>query len=386
MAEEFYIFRRSGRDNLYVQFRNLRTGKLGAARSSGKTSEAAAIRWAKGQLKAIVEAEAGRPTSSWTVGAWAKPFFGDKCLYLSRKKIEGETFSTHYCTWNTKYIEKYILPDDMASIALCDLRRSDVLAWRKRMVDSYGSTRTIQRVLQVFKIILNEAVYQEIIEYSPASKVSMPVCAKHERTAISLEALGKLLKPDLYAEPRHWMGTIMAAFTGMRASEIRALEWTALDFDRRLILVTQAFKDQTSRLGPPKNGKARVAPMSEGLAKLLLEWKPRCESDKWVFGFSENRPLGYKEWNYAVKKAAKAAGCEGATLHYLRHTLNTYLRGAGVDDVKLQASFGWSGPGIQGNYSHAEHYDYKDQSAAIDRIIKIGGNDGKEDQGNSERL
>jgi len=384
MAEEFYIFRRGGRPNLYVQFRNLRTGKLGSARSSGKTSEAAAVRWAKGELKAGVEAEAGRPSSSWTVGAWSEPFFGDKCPYVSRRKIEGQTFSTSYCTWNARYVKDHIMTDPIADIALCDLRRSDVLAWRKRLVEARGASRTVQRILSVFKIILNEAVYQEIIDYSPASKVSVPVFKKKERTAISLESLQKLLAPSIYEEPRHWMGTVMAAFTGMRASEIRALEWTALDFDRRLILVTQAFKDQTHRLGPPKSGKARVAPMSEGLSKLLLAWKPRCESERWVFGFSENRPLGYKEWNYAFKKAAKKAGCEGATLHYLRHTLNTYLRGAGIDDEKLRASFGWSGPAIQGNYSHPEFYDYTDQGSAIDRIIKIG--DGSENQSDSQRI
>jgi len=382
MAEEFYIYRRAGRPNLYVQFRNPRTGKLGSARSSGKTSEAAALRWAKNELKVAVESEAGRPSSSWTVGAWAEPFFGENCLYLSRRKIEGQSFSTSYCTWNARYIEDYILTDPIADIALCDLRRSDVLAWRKRLVETRGASRTVQRILSVFKIILNEAVYQEIIDYSPAAKVSQPVYAKKERSAISLEALSKLLAPSMYEEPRHWMGTVLAAYTGMRASEIRALEWTALDFDRRLILVTQAFKDQTHRLGPPKNGKPRAAPMSEGLAKLLTAWKLRCESDRWVFGFSKNRPLGYKEWNYAFKKAAKKSGCEGATLHYLRHTLNTYLRGAGVDDVKLQASFGWSGSDIQGNYSHAEHYDYRDQKEAIDRIIKIG--DGSESDSEHE--
>lgn len=393
MAEEFYIFKRSGRPCLYVQFRNPRTGKLGAARSSGKTSEAAALRWAKAELRGIVENEAGKPRASMTLREYAAPFFGEKCPYLARKKIDGKkTYSTGYVKESKRIIDTYILPDEIADLPLEEIRRHDVLAWRQRIVDKHGSTRTAGKALRTLKLVLNEAVYVELIDACPASRVSMPVYDTVPRDAIALDALARMLSPTQYEDPRYWLATVVAAFTGMRASEIRALEWSALDFDRRLILVTQAFKNQSTLLGPPKNGKARVAPMSEGLAKLLLEWKSRTDKprkagqSRWVFACSENKALGYKDWARSVKRAAKAAGCEGATLHYLRHTLNTYLRGAGVDDVKLQASFGWSGPGIQGNYSHAEHYDYKDQSAAIDRIIKIGGSDGKEDQGNSERL
>lgn len=336
MAEDFYVFRRSGRDNLYVQFRNSRTGKLGAACSSGKTSEAAAIRWAKNAIRDTAEKKAGRPTSATTLGEWAKPFYGPDCPYLDRKKTDTKrTYSTGYTKTNTTYIKTHILTDPIADLRLDDLRRIDVLAWRKRLVAKIGASRTAGRILQVLKVILNEAVYSELIEYSPASKVEPPSYDSPGRDAIALESIRKMISPTLYADPRHWLATVVAAFTGMRASEIRALQWEALDFGRRLIYVTQAFKDQTKRLGPPKSGKPRVSPMPEGLAKLLLAWRDdtvkqrKAEEGPWVFGYSLTRPLGYRDWNSAVKKAAKAAGCEGATLHYLRHSLNTYLVGAG---------------------------------------------------------
>lgn len=383
MAEDYYVFPRAGRANLYVQFRDPRTGKLGAARSSGKSSEAAAIRWAKAELRALQEQEVGRATKNTLMRDWAAPFFGPTCEYIARKKIDGVTYSTGYVKESRDYLERFILPDYICDLPLVSIRRIDVLAWRKRMVEKMGARRSAGKVLRVLKLILNEAVYNQLIEYSPAALVSAPAYEKHARDAIELETLAKMLDPKQYKDPRHWLATVLAAFTGMRASEIRALEWTALDFERRLIYVTQAFKDQSLKLGPPKNGKPRVAPMSPGLVKLLQEWKKterklKAGNSQWVFAASEHKAMGYKDWAYAVRKAAKAAGCEGATLHYLRHTLNTYLRGAGIDDEKLRASFGWSGPAIQENYSHPEKYDYSDQAAAIDRIIKIGGQDGKE--------
>lgn len=390
MAEDYYVFSRSGRKNLYVQFRNPRSGKLGFAVSSGKTSESAAIRWAKAELKKHAEDAAGKPMRAWTLGDWARPFFTDACPYIQRKRDEGKTYSKQYIATSSDYIERFILLDEIAQIPLEELTRRDILAWRRRLIEKEGPRRFLVHALGALKVVLNEAVYEELIDYSPASKVSSPAYPKKTRDAISLEALGRLLSPENYAEPRHWLATVTAAFTGMRAAEIRALEWAAFDFDRRLVYVTQAFKDQSASIGPPKSGKARVAPMPEGLAKLLLAWKTRtdakhgAEKSRWVFGYSLNQPLGYKQWAYAVKKAAQAAGCEGATLHYLRHTLNTYLLGAGVDSTVLRASMGWSGESIQGNYTHADKFDYTAQAAAIDRIIKIGGPDGKEDQGNPE--
>lgn len=368
----FLLVRRAGRSFIYVKFRDPRTGELGAARSSGKTSEAAAIRWANAEYEKLT---LGHGQRDMTLGDWARPFFSPDCPYIKRKTDEGKTYSAAYVRNSRSYVERFILPDPIALIPLDSLRRSDVIAWRGRLVAAFKAGRASGRVLQTLKLILNEAVYQELVDYSAASMVVAPAYEKHERTALGLDHLRALLDPGLYEDPRHWLATVLAAFTGMRASEVRALEWDALDFGRRRISVHQAFKDQSARIGPPKSGKGRIAPMSDGLAKLLLEWSARQDRGRWVFGFSENRPLGYKQWNDAVKKAAAAAGCPTASLHVLRHSLNTYLRGAGVSDEKLRASFGWSGAGIQDNYTHADKYDYSDQAAATDRIL--GGDDGE---------
>lgn len=378
MAEDYYVFARSGRKYLQVQFRDPRTGKLGAAVSSGATSEAAAIRWAKKELKnRIVEAE-GKPRASTPLGDYARPFFGEKCPYLERKRDEGKTYSALYVSMSRKYLETYLLPDEIATIPLGKLRRSDVLEWRRRLVEKCGYRRFLSHILGVLKVVLNEAVYNEIIDYSPASKVANPTYEKQERHAVELNALSRMLSPGLYVDPRHWMATVIAAKTGMRAGEIRALSWGQLDFKRGLILIDRAFKDQSSRVGPPKSGKPRVAPMSPGLSNLLQSWKKNQEAargDKlgvWVLGYSENRALGYKQLHEAVRRAADLAGCPGVTMHYMRHTLNTYLRGAGVNNDLLMASFGWRGGTIQDNYSHPEMYDYTDQAKAIDQIILIG--------------
>jgi integrase len=373
MAEEYYIFRRKGRENLYVQFRDPRTRKLGAAKSSGKTSEAAALRWAKAEYRRIVEESAKLPSPDITLRTWAEPFFGESCPYVARRKIEGKKFSAHYIRDNRDYLERFVLTDSsLVDLPLKEVRRRDILAWRQRLVAAHGARRSSARIVQVLKKVLNEAVYQELLDYSPAAKVSLPAYEKKERDAVDLDSLKKMLDPVNYADPRHWAATVTAAFTGMRAAEVQALEWDNLDFERRVIYVRQAFKDQSWTLGPPKSGKPRVAPMPETLAALLLKWRKVNETPRWVFGTGKVWALGYKNWNAAVKKAAKAAGCPGARLHYLRHSLNTYLIGAGVDPAIVRASLGWSDEKVQAGYTHADKFDYRAQAEAIDRFLMIG--------------
>ena len=55
----------------------------------------------------------------------------------------------------------------------------------------------------------------------------------------------------------HWRPLLVsAAFTGMRASELRGLPWDAVDFENRIIRVRQRA-DHWGTLGPPKTAAGR---------------------------------------------------------------------------------------------------------------------------------
>lgn len=362
----YSVFPRAGRKFYYVYFIDPLTGKRLPARSSQKTSEAAALRWAKEEYKKLVE---GQPDSDITLGKYATPFFSDECAYIKRRRDEGKKFSARYKKNSRRYVTEFILKDKIADIKLKDLRRSHIVEFRGRMVDLNGVKDINARIMQTLKLILNEAVYNEYLQGSPADLVKKPINDKKTRTAISIDSVIKILRPELYDSPYHWAATFCAAYTGMRAAEIRALTWTKIDLEKHIILVDEAFKGDGHEVGSTKNGKARVVAMSPGLEKMLKEWKKHSDG-KWVFGFSENRPLGYKAWNESVKNAAASAGCPGVTLHVLRHTLNTHLRGSGANDILLRAHFGWSGSDIQDNYTHAEVLDYQPMGKMIDVLLK----------------
>jgi integrase len=69
---------------------------------------------------------------------------------------------------------------------------------------------------------------------------------------------------------------VMAIFTGMRASELRGLAWSQVDFDGALIKVRQRA-DRYNRLGMPKSkASRREIPMAPLVANTLREWKLAC--------------------------------------------------------------------------------------------------------------
>ncbi|WP_422343172.1 tyrosine-type recombinase/integrase [Parasphingorhabdus sp.] len=65
-------------------------------------------------------------------------------------------------------------------------------------------------------------------------------------------------------------------FTGLRASELRGLLWSAVDLEKKLLSVTRRA-DARGNIGPPKTkaGK-RVIPLPLQTVKTLKRWKLRC--------------------------------------------------------------------------------------------------------------
>jgi len=60
-----------------------------------------------------------------------------------------------------------------------------------------------------------------------------------------------------------------AIYTGMRAGEIAALEWSDVDFERRLLTVQRSFD------GPTKSDRVRYVPILDPLLPVLRAWRLR---------------------------------------------------------------------------------------------------------------
>jgi integrase len=215
---------------------------------------------------------------------------------------------------------------------------------------------------------VREALFQELIDRDPSVGISIKRYNKTESVAVGMDALRLVLARSLYASPVCHLAVMAAALTGLRAGEVRALLWDDLDLKERTLRVARTMRGYSSEIGPPKSGRTRVVSIPLKLKALL---DPLSKSaGGYVFSATRKAALSYRYLASSLSKAAAEAGSPGLTLHGLRHSLNTNLRGAGVSDELLRAWFGWSGTGIQENYTHRALYDLRPVADAIDNLFK----------------
>ena len=138
---------------------------------------------------------------------------------------------------------------------------------------------TALKVLTRFKTMLRDAQRRGLIGYNPASPVRIKT---NNRNKVRIQ-IGEHIpsKEDLRAILKcatgQWYPLILtAAFTGMRTSELRALTWKNVDFERRVIHVRQRV-DRFGDLGPCKSASGhRDIQISDEVAEALRRWKSVC--------------------------------------------------------------------------------------------------------------
>lgn len=160
--------------------------------------------------------------------------------------------------------------------------------------------------------------------------------------------------------PRHLQGIIaMGYHTGMRESEILNLTWDKVDLKERLI--TLEPKDTKTEM-------PRIIPIGEELYQILKDI-PRAIHSIHVFLY-KGKPI--HDIRTGLKVACKKVGIAygrfvkgGFVFHDLRHTFDTRLRRAGVDEIERMALTGHETREMDRHYNVV---DIEDRRKAIERL------------------
>ena len=368
MRKPFYLHRRNG--IWYAEFRDPLTDLILPARSSGLKNKTAAELWANQELNRLVRyARYG----DMRFGDWAKKFYQETgCPHLSRVLAEGGRCAERTRAQNRRLIEKHILPDPVCGKRVSEIQKPDALGFRNRLVESLGFCRTSQLVFGLFRTMCLEAVVYGLVEADPCFGLKRLSYESAGRKALTLDQVLVLMKPESWDTRLYWKLTMCSVLTGMRAGEVRALQWEDVDLPAGRIHVIHNLPAEAgaSRLTEPKWGKTRTAPYSVVLQRIL---EPERLPSGFVFSW-RGGPIGYSRWRKAFSNVCTISGCEGATIHSLRHSLHTILRERGVPPDVLRASFGWESEKVQEGYTHRELYDLSPEKALIDSIFSnVGG-------------
>ncbi|MDD5437998.1 MAG: tyrosine-type recombinase/integrase [Patescibacteria group bacterium] len=148
-------------------------------------------------------------------------------------------------------------------------------------------------------------------------------------------------------EPKWREMIFMALRTGMRLGELFGLEWSDVDFDRKLICVRHSIVRGIK--GTPKNNKIRFIPITDELCRMIYE---RRQGKGLVFHRGDGTPLSYKIAENAIHRACKKAKIRLIGWHVLRHTFASQLVSEGVPLNTVQELMGHSSIIMTMRYAH----------------------------------
>jgi integrase len=162
---------------------------------------------------------------------------------------------------------------------------------------------------------------------------------------------------------------LMAAFTGLRRSELLALRWRDVDFAGSLIRVRTSYA--AGALTSPKSGKVRSVPMAPDVASALASLGQRADwvgDDDLVFPGEGGGYLDGSALRRRYGSALARAGLRPLRFHDLRHTFGTRMI-AKADIRRVQEWMGHAD--IQTTMRYLHYAPRADDAALVAEAFKV---------------
>lgn len=234
------------------------------------------------------------------------------------------------------YINNWILPR-WKSYRVSEVKAVAIEEWLGSLELANGSKAKIRNILST---IFRHAMRYEWLDKNPVALVRQS--AKREGTpeVLDVEELRALLSN--LEQPYRTM-VFLAACTGLRVSELRALKWSDIDFETLEIRLGRAVVHQV--VGSLKTETSRKPiPVDPELAEALLDVQLRSayqRQDDWVFASPiTGGKQPYWPENLLRRHIRPAATRAGITKrigwHTFRHTFSTLLKANGEDVKTVQ--------------------------------------------------
>lgn len=269
------------------------------------------------KFQALREFELVRNPSAITISAYA-----GRWLEVYKANTSISTRTMYSCS-----IRKL---DPIGAKQLKDVTASDL----QGIINQHAEhPRTCQQLKMMLKQIYRAAIRDGIIPpFNLAENLEIPEYRCEERRFISDSEMEKIKLIDF--QPMDDLYVTILRLTGMRPSEVLALQWTDIDFRQHRITVQRSFEWEGNipRVKTTKTGRKRSVPLSEELARRLkverkesiwIIHRDGLPYTKGLFDHLADRVL--KKINLALGGTAHLSVLDGLTLYSFRHTYATWL-------------------------------------------------------------
>lgn len=274
------------------------------------------------------------------------------------------------------YIEKRINPHfDAKGITLQSITTADIQEYYNTMLKNGTKWNSVVKHHAVIRKALDYAVKMDYILFNPAHKIEPPKRQKYvgeHYTKDELNTLFSVIKGDVMEVP-----IILAAYYGLRRSEVLGLKWSAVDFVDKTICIRHTVckttidgKDVIVKKDTTKNKSSfRTLPLIPAIEKLLIETKKKQEENRkkcrrsyckdyadYVCVDETGMLLKPDYLTQHLQIIIQKNGLKKIRFHDLRHSCASLLISNGVSLKEIQEWLGHSDYGTTANiYSHLEY-------------------------------
>ena len=345
----------SGRFVYYVRFR-LENGAWSTAKSSGQTKKTMAEAWAIEYLKSgqIVLKENIRFSD------FADGFFDYDGPFIKSQLYRGKTIGRRHAENQNAEVKNHLTPV-LGDIKLSKIDSEVIEELVIGMSAAGKASGTINHVLITLRTILQYAYKKKYIQHMPI--IEMIPRKQKDRGILTVEEVKAFFAQE-WADKRYYAFNLIAATTGMRMGEIRALQRKAVFDDYIEVSVSW---EKGHGLKCTKTGRSRYVPLPERAKTALDEvmlMTPFKEPDDFIFvGRRREAPLDTHIIQLNFYKALKGIGIDNEarkarniTFHSWRHFFNSLLVNSRVPIPKVQTITGHSTDRMTENYFHADEY------------------------------
>jgi integrase len=260
---------------------------------------------------------------------------------------------------------------ELGQVRLVELSPEQVCAWRLTVPEGHRFEAT-----QALRQVLNRAVAWKLIDENPA-KHGVPNPRRRCREQRPFDSWAQIRSVTERLGPKFGPMVLFAAATGLRPSELFALEHCDLDRAAGVVQVRRAFAN--GRVKQTKTRLSRRAVPLQALALEALDQLPLRDDSPLLFPNARGGHLDFRNFNRRHwKPVQKSVGIEPLRdLYDLRHTYATFALRAGVPVFALSRFMGTSIAMIDLHYGHLaidshEHAVSLLDALALERAVDAG--------------
>jgi integrase len=225
-------------------------------------------------------------------------------------------------------LRNHLLPA-LGKARLDELHQEDI----QRLKGKLGklSNKTVNNILTVLNTLLACAVEWEVIKSSPV-RIRLLKVLQSRFEFYDFHEYERLAAAAAKADARSSLVVLLGGEAGLRRGEMMALEWTSIDFQRRLLTVERS--EWKGHVTSPKGNKIRTVPMTSRLTRALQNHRHLRGSR--VLLQDDGATATAKLIRTWLLSGQRLANLRDKGPHTLRHTFCSHLAMRGVPARAIQ--------------------------------------------------